>query len=312
MDWLSILLLALTFLAVMLVSGNNLSACVGPAIGSRIKKQTIRHASWRLRVLSGSSNPSETMMRTVNEFMPIATSQLRVEALLVAIIIFVIADLVRVPMSLSMSLVGLLAGFSLANGSMTNDVYVAEVVGMWVAAPLISMALAFYLIRIINRRQPKNFWRTLQTYKVLLIVLAFSTSYVLGANTIGLIVATGGFDLAAVVVSIVAIFIGTFYSSAGEIRQVSQELFLMRYPNATASLATSTFLVELATLFNIPLSNTQALSAAVFGIGISYKSKFVPVKPFLISVVSWVVAPILSFAIGLIIAPFSTHCIALI
>ncbi len=76
----------------------------------------------------------------------------------------------------------------------------------------------------------------------------------------------------------------------------------MRYPNATASLVTSTFLVEAATLFNVPLSNTQALSAAVFGIGISYKSKFVSTKPFLISVVSWVIAPILSFAIGLIIA----------
>ncbi len=36
MLWLSIALLVLTFVAVMLVSGNNLSACVGPAVGSRI------------------------------------------------------------------------------------------------------------------------------------------------------------------------------------------------------------------------------------------------------------------------------------
>jgi phosphate/sulfate permease len=33
---LSVVVLVLTFIAVMLVSGNNLSACVGPAIGSRI------------------------------------------------------------------------------------------------------------------------------------------------------------------------------------------------------------------------------------------------------------------------------------
>jgi inorganic phosphate transporter, PiT family len=302
MDWLSILLIALTFFAVMLVSGNNLSACVGPAVGSRI-------ISKRFGMLLGASGFSiglliqgTTMTHTVNQLMPMATSQLRAEALLVAIIIFVIADLVRVSMSLSMSLVGLFAGFSLANGSMTNGVYLAKVVGMWVAAPLIAIVVAFYLIRIINRKLPKNFWRRLQTYKILLIVFAFSTSYVLGTNTIGLIVATGGFDLAAVAVSIVAIFIGTFYLSAGEIRRVSQEFFLMRYPNATAALATSTILVEAATLFNIPLSNTQALSSAVFGTGISYKSKFLSVKPFLITVVSWVVAPILSFAIGFIIA----------
>ncbi len=225
MDWLSILLLALTFLAVMLVSGNNLSACVGPAIGSRI-------ISKRFGMLLGASGFSlglliqgATMMRTVNELMPIATSQLRVEALLVAIIIFVIADLVRVPMSFSMSLVGLLAGFSIANGSITNGVYVAEVVGMWVAAPIIAIVVSFYLIRIINRRQPKNFWRWLQTYKVLIIILAFSTSYVLGTNTIGLIVATGGFDLAAVVVSIVAIFIGTFYLSAARFEGFHKNFF---------------------------------------------------------------------------------------
>ena len=58
---------------------------------------------------------------------------------LVAIIIFVVADLIRVPLSLSMSLVGLLAGLSIANGALTNSVYVAEVVAMWVAAPLIAI-----------------------------------------------------------------------------------------------------------------------------------------------------------------------------
>jgi phosphate/sulfate permease len=36
MLWLSIVILVLTFITVMLVSGNNLSACVGPAVGSRI------------------------------------------------------------------------------------------------------------------------------------------------------------------------------------------------------------------------------------------------------------------------------------
>jgi phosphate/sulfate permease len=75
----------------------------------------------------------------------------------------------------------------------------------------------------------------------------------------------------------------------------------MRYPNATATLVTSTVLVEAATILNIPLSNTQALAAAVFGTGISYKAKFVSLKPFLLIALSWVIAPLLSFIIGLII-----------
>ena len=301
MVWLSIVVLILTFVAVMLVSGNNLSACVGPAIGSRV-------ISKRFGMLLGAGGftlgliaQGAGMTKTVSILLPNAALQFRAEALLVAIIIFVIADLIRAPMSLSMSLVGLFAGLSIANGALTDGVYVAEVVAMWVAAPLIAIVFSFYLIRAINRSQPKNVWRRLQTYKVLLIVLAFLTSYVLGANTIGLIVATGGFDVATVLAAIAAIFIGTFFLSAGEIRRVSQELFLMRYPNAMSTLLTSAVLVEAATIFNIPLSNTQALSSAVFGASISYKSKFVSLKPFLLTVLSWVIAPLLSFTIGFII-----------
>jgi PiT family inorganic phosphate transporter len=244
------------------------------------------------------------MTKTVNMLLPSVTLQFQAEALLGAIIIFVIADLIRAPVSLSMSLVGLFAGLSIANGAPKSSVYFAEVIAMWIAAPVIAIVFSFYLIRAINRSPPKNIWRRLQTYKILLIVLAFSTSYVLGANTIGLIVATGGFDFATVLTAIAAIFIGTFFLSAGEIRRVSQELFLMRYPNAMSTLLVSAILVESATIFNIPLSNTQALSSAVFGASISYKSKFVSLKPFLVTVLSWIIAPLLSYNIGLILGTF--------
>jgi PiT family inorganic phosphate transporter len=301
MLWLPFVLFLLTFIAVMLVSGNNLSACVGPAVGSRIISKRFGMLLGALGFSFGLLIQGAGMTKTVNTLLPSGAMQFRVEALLVAILIFVIADLIRAPMSVSMSLVGVLAGLSVAEGAFRSGGYVAEVVAMWVAAPIVAMALSFYLIRILNRSKPKNFWHRLQIYKVLLIVLALSTSYVLGANTLGLIVATGGFSSSMVALVVVAIFIGAFFLSAGEIRRVSEELFLMRYPNATATLLTSTVLVEAATLLNIPLSNTQALSAAVFGAGISYKSKFVSLKPFLVIVLSWVIAPLLSFAIGLIL-----------
>ena len=72
----------------------------------------------------------------------------------------------------------------------------------------------------------------------------------------------------------------------------------MRYSNATVALAASTILVETAAFLNIPLSNTQTTTAAVFGAGVSYKSKFLSLKPYLTIVAGWIVAPVLSFAIG--------------
>jgi len=301
MMWLALAVVILTFVAVMLVAGNNLSVCVGPAVGSRIMSKRFGMLLGAVGFTVGLLIQGAGMTKAVSVLLPNISMQLRAEALLVAILIFVIADLMRTPLSFTMTLVGLVAGFSVAAGLMTETLYLAEVVSMWVAAPLISIVFASYLIRLLNRERPKNLWRLLQTYKVLLIVLAFSTSYVLGANTIGLIVATGSFNIQNLAAAVMGVFIGTFFLSAGEIRRVAEELFLMRYPNATVSLIASTVLVEAATVLRIPLSNTQALSAAVFGTGLSYKSKFVSLKPFLLTVIAWVIAPLLSFALGVAI-----------
>jgi inorganic phosphate transporter, PiT family len=115
---------------------------------------------------------------------------------------------------------------------------------------------------------------------------------------LGLIVATGGFNYATVAAAVAAIFIGSFFLGAGAIRRVGEEFYLMRYSNATVALAASTILVITASFLNIPLSNTQTTTAAVFGAGMSYKSKFLSLKPYLTIIVSWVVAPLLSFTIG--------------
>jgi PiT family inorganic phosphate transporter len=116
-----------------------------------------------------------------------------------------------------------------------------------------------------------------------------------------LIVAVGGFDVWTIIVAVAAVFVGCFFLSAGPIHRISQETFAMRYANATTTLVTSTVLVEAATLFSIPLSVTQATSAAMFGTGVSYKTKLVSAKPFLKVVAGWVVAVLASLVIGLLI-----------
>ncbi|HYB92879.1 MAG TPA: inorganic phosphate transporter [archaeon] len=295
------ILLILTFAAVALVSGNNLSACVGPAVGSKILSQ-------RSGILLGAAGFSlgllvqgPTMISSIHVLLPNPTTQLQIEALLVAILIFVIAYKIRVPMSLSMSLVGLLAGLSVARKMPISNPFLTDVVIMWLVAPIVAIVSAFYFIKMINKTWPRDIWRRINIYRILIIVLSFTTAYVLGANTLGLIVATGGFSSSSLIVAIAAILVGSFYLSAGEIRRVSEELFLMRYPNATATLSISTLLVEFATIFKIPLSNTQTSASAVFGTGISYKSKYITLKPFMIIVLGWIIAPLISFAIGLII-----------
>jgi len=282
----------------MLVSGNNLSVCVGPAVGARILSKRAGAFLGVVGFTTGLLLQGWGMINSINSLIPNATMQLQSEVLMAAIVVFVVAHLVRVPLSLSMSLVGLLVGAALAHNLGLQASYVFSVVALWFIAPIAAAIVAFYLIRVISRQKVRNIWRRIRFYKVLLLILAFTSAYTTGANTIGLIVATAGFNITTVLVAVSAVFIGVFCLGEGAIRRVGEEFYLMRYSNATVALAASTILVEVASFLNIPLSNTQATTAAVFGAGISYKSKFLSLKPYLIILGGWIVAPLLSFSIG--------------
>lgn len=301
MDLLSFVIVALVFVATMLVAGNNLSACIGPAVGSRTITKRFGILLGSMGFTAGLLLQGPFMQQSVSTLLPHTTALLRTEALVVAIVVFVVAFLLRAPMSLNMSLVGMLAGLNFASNSSGNSNFIGEVVITWVAVPLLAFGLAFYFLRFLNKGWPKNFWRRLQAYKILLIILSFSAAYVTGANTMGMIVATGGFDVAAILAAITAIFVGCLFLSEGAIRRISEELFLMRYANATATLLISSVLLETATILNIPLSITQSTSSAVFGTGLSYGTKFVSAKPFLKIAAGWIIAPLLSFSIGYLV-----------
>lgn len=293
-----LLLVVLVFLAVTLVTGNNISACVGPAVGARIITKRTGALLGATGFISGLLIQGAGMVNSISSLMPNLTVELQVEVLVVAVVIFVIAHLIRVPLSLNMALVGLLAGVSFAHNLTSQWTYMAQVAAMWFIAPIVAVFLAFYLIRFINSRKVEDIWRRIRFYKLLLIVLAFTTAFGLGANTLGLIVATAGFNWMTLTAAVGAVFVGTFFLGEGTIRRISQEFYLMRYSNATVALAASTILVEIAAFLNIPLSNTQTTTAAVFGAGISYKTKLLSLKTNITIVASWITTPVLSFTIG--------------
>ena len=172
---------------------------------------------------------------------------------------------------------------------------------MWFLAPLLSIAIVFYGVRAVTKTNPKGLWGRLRAYKLLAVVLSFLASYALGTNTMGLIVAISGFNDSTLIIAVIAIFVGSFYFSGGALKRVAEELFSLRYSNALVSLLISFALVEIATLFGIPLSNTQILSGSIFGAGLSHRYKLLRIQSFLIVVVGWIIAPLLSFAIGLLL-----------
>ena len=97
------------------------------------------------------------------------------------------------------------------------------------------------------------------------------------------------------------IIVGSVFLSSGVIKRVGQEIYLMRYTNAFSALFVSSMIVEAATFFGIPVSNTQTLTSSVFGTGISYKFKAIYLRPFLMIVITWAISPVAGFVLGWII-----------
>lgn len=137
---------------------------------------------------------------------------------------------------------------------------------MWAVAPLVSVAGAVALNRLVSGITYRDEWAAAAVIKTLLIISSFLTAITLGANTLGFIESMAGFSTATTAAMVLSIFTGCFFLSRGGVikRVGGEEIYRMRYTNAFISLIVSAALVETATLFGIPpLSNTQTLTSSV-------------------------------------------------
>ncbi|MEM0132783.1 inorganic phosphate transporter [Acidiplasma sp.] len=295
-----IISLILTFLLTLLVSGNNLSAAVGTLIGSRIVSRFYGTLIGSLGFFAGLALEGRFLKGAAISLIPHSYFYISY-AFLVSFIIFFLATIGRAPLSLTMALAGTAIGIDLRIDYSVNYNFVMLMIMFWILAPVLSIIVSYITEKSIFDRDYKNVWRVAATLKILIIISSFLTAFTLGANTLGFIANVEGFNLITVIIMAVAIFLGSFFLSRGVIKRVGEEMYLMRYSNALVSLVVSSALVEIATIFSIPLSNTQTLTSSVFGVGISYKFKGIYMKPFFIIIMTWVVSPLLGLLLGYLV-----------
>lgn len=282
------------------VAGNNLSAAVGMIIGGRIVSRSTGVIIGIAGFIVGLYLQG-TQLQTASDALLPHSYNIIFYALIISFFIFAMASVVRAPLSLIMALLGASVGLSLHYGYSINDGFVRFTVFTWVLTPILSILSAYALNRTLSRHEFRNTWRAAIVLKILLIVVSFFTAFTLGANTLGFISEVSGSGYPVLISMTVGIFLGSIFLSRGVIKRVGQEIYLMRYTNAFSALFISSLLVEAATFFGIPLSNTQTLTSSVFGTGVSYKFKTIYLKPFLLIVATWVVSPIAGFLLGWII-----------
>lgn len=294
-----ILVPLLAFVLTMMVAGNNLSAAVGTIIGSRILSSAGGALIGALGFSLGLVVQGRSLHGTAASLLP-DNNMIVSLALLVSLVIFIMATILRVPLSLIMALVGSSIGLSLRYHFHISDSLVLLIIFTWVLAPILSVALAYIINRRFSRMKPKNVWNFALMLKIALIIISFLTAFTLGANTLGFIAEVGRIKGYEILLLVLAIFLGSFLLSGGVVKRVGNDMYTMRYSNAFVSLLVSSVLVEGATLFGIPLSNTQTLTSSVFGSGLSYRLKFLEARAFYITVGMWILSPVLGIILGFI------------
>ena len=297
MDVIGTLLLVVATLLIVLVSGNNAQASIGNLIGAKAVRTRTALLVEVLGVSLGLLLQGNIMAKAASNLAKGLSSEMVLVVLTTTLALFVVAHFARLPLSLTHMLPALLVGVSLAFTS-----YFFYMVLAWMAAPAAALVATPLIARLAARPGANDFWAKIEVYKALLILVSFMFAFTLGANTIGLVVAVEGFGGLSIPLAIAGVVIGTFFLSAGEIRRVSSEMFDLGYSNATSSMLTSALLVEGSTLIGIPMANTMVQNTAVFGAGLSYKTRFFSAKSFVLVALSWIVFPAAGIAAGALIA----------
>ena len=296
------LIYPLLFLLVALVAGNNLSACTGSIISSRIVSR--RFGIWTAIIgyILGFLIEGGMLKAGLLALMPVHTAALVIIALLVSLIVFIVAHAIRVPMSLSMTLAMAIVGIELAYSGFLNVPFLSYIIIFWILSTFLSVIFTLVAMRVSYRFLfNSRIWPTIKKIKILLIIISFFTAFVLGANTVGFLFAAtlNMLDpVFGVLTVIAAIIIGSIMLSKGELKRIGNEILPLRYLNALITQMVSVLVVQAATMLSIPSSNTQTFTASLYGAGLSYRTRIILKKPMFTIILSWIATAVISLAIG--------------
>jgi PiT family inorganic phosphate transporter len=294
----------LSFILAMLIAGNNLPISSGTIISSRVVRRNAGIAITVLGYIAGLLAQGGLLAHGFAYLMPSNSVNLIAIALAVSTILFVVGNQLRVPQSLSIILAMALIGTSIASGYRLNPGFLLFMLLFWIIAPIAAFLATMILLKRIDAYvKTKRVWSTLSMAKTLLILTSFFTAFTLGSNTIGLMfVAASGYT--SIWVVIIAVVIGGFALSRGTLSRIGNEIVSLRYMNSLVSQSVSVILVEIATVFSLPFSNTQAFTASIYGAGMSYRTKLLSKRPLEVIVFTWIATAAASFALGYLFTVF--------
>jgi len=277
-----------------------MATAVGTLVGSNIANKKLAKIIGITGFSTGLTVAGDVMLKTAKVIFNY-NAEVLVFLLVTTILIFILAQVTRVPLSLTMAIVGISIGLMIRYGRYSELNIFAKIVFMWFLGPAFAVALSFILMKIYSKIKFNDIWKKSEFMRFLIIIFSFASAYTLGENTMGLILSVYGFSTFSLILSMISIILGSLFLSDGVLKRIGQEIFSMNYSSAMMSIATSTVLVEIASIFSIPFSNSQAITFSILGVAFSNKIRFLIYRPILRIISIWIISPLIGIIMGIII-----------
>jgi phosphate/sulfate permease len=262
---------ALAFLLSFLVSGNNLSANAGAAVGSRSIDYKYALVIALLGYVLGLWLQGTYMKANI------VSGDAALVAMAVAIIIFIIGEGIKVPMSLTGSLYASLVGASFALGHiMSNAIFVLS---YWLSLPIIVMFLSYILYKFLSAFSRISF-KHISIYRALSILTVFLLSFSFGANNLGLLWALLGFSYRGLLLIIISSMMGVLLIGWRTLYRLSTGLFTIGPLTSFTVQLFSFIAMEIGTLYSVPMPVTVTTSFGLVGVGAAHRFRIINLRYF--------------------------------
>lgn len=292
-----------------LVGGNNSAIALGILVSTNVLRRRLSYLINAISLFSGASIGSITMESSIYGLVS-SQNFLLLEIALSAILFsstvtFYYLNKIGIPASLSQMIYPSLASVVLiARGTIGFDWGKFDfTVLSWILSPLVaiatSLSMYFFLKKFLKSK--RNFIREIRYYKYGLIISSIFTSFVTGANAIGIIISAGlisePFYITAPIYATAA-SLGIYLSSRKAVITVGFRITRLGYTAASSALIGSDIISEVFTIFGVPISITQTIMGGI--IGLSLRSFGYDVQRQLKQIAKgWIVSPMLAMIVSL-------------
>jgi len=292
-----------------LVGGNNSAIALGILVSTNVLRRRLSYLINAISLFSGASIGSITMESSIYGLVS-SQNFLLLEIALSAILFsstvtFYYLNKIGIPASLSQMIYPSLASVVLiARGTVGFDWGKFDfTVLSWILSPLVaiatSLSMYFFLKKFLKSK--RNFIREIRYYKYGLIISSIFTSFVTGANAIGIIISAGlisePFYITAPIYATAA-SLGIYLSSRKAVITVGFRITRLGYTAASSALIGSDIISEVFTIFGVPISITQTIMGGI--IGLSLRSFGYDVQRQLKQIAKgWIVSPMLAMIVSL-------------